>query len=123
MGIPSDTTDNFKIESIYSTINGVRISIYGLNLTTLTMSPIGGLLSNEDFATPDIVPGVSNQIYANASTESSSTLVPSWFIKGTIRINDSVNEPWSGLASYIPSPTNQYDVFFAQSNVPFTYMR
>ena len=62
MNIPSDTTNNFKIEVIYSTINGVRISIYGLNLIALTMSPVRGFLSNEDFATPDIVPGVSNQI-------------------------------------------------------------
>ena len=30
---------------------------------------------------------------------------------------------WSGLASYIPSPTNQCVVFFAQSNIPLTYMR
>jgi hypothetical protein len=112
MNIPSDTTDNFKIEAIYSTTRSVRISIYELNLTVLTMSPVGGFLSNEDFATPDIVPGVSNQIYVNATTESSSTLVPSWFIKGAIRINDGVNDPWSGLASYIPSPTNQYVVFF-----------
>ena len=125
MNIPSDTTDNFKIEAIYSTTRGVRISIYELNLKVLTMSPVGGFLSNEDFATPDIAVGVSNLSYANATTESSSTIVPSWFIKGAIRINDSVNvtDPWSGLDSYTPSPTNQYVVFFATSTFPLTYMR
>ena len=93
INIPSDITDYFKIEAVYSTINGVRISIVDLNLTTLKVSPVERFLLNEDFATPDIVLGVSNQIYVNTTTESSSTLISSWFIKGAIRINDGLITP------------------------------
>ena len=123
INIPSDITDYFKIEAVYSTINGVRISIVDLNLTTLTMSPVSGFLLNEDFATPDIILGGSNPIYIDGTTESSSSIISSWFLKGSIRINDGLSATFTGSETYIPSATNQYIYFIVTASISITYIR
>ena len=87
----------------------------------LIIKPVGGFLLNENIGSPDIITP-SSVTYTNYTVETNSFL-PSWFVKGQLRLHDGLAPALTGTETYIPSSNNQYLVLISTSTVPITYIR
>ena len=69
---------------------------------------------------PDVT---TNSFTTYSSATETNTLLPSWFIRGVLRLHDGLNATFTGSETYIPASNNQYLVFVVRSTNAISYIR
>jgi len=82
--------------------------------------PASGFLLNENIGSPDVT---TNSFTTYSSATETNTLIPSWFIRGVLRLHDGLSATFTGTETYIPASNNQYLVFVVGSTNTISYIR
>ena len=82
--------------------------------------PVGGFLLNENIGSPDVT---TNSFTTYSSATETNTLIPSWFIRGVLRLHDGSNATFTESETYIPASNNQYLVFVVGNTNTISYIR